>query len=401
MRTPTSLLAQATLSLSLLAAASSLGATTLYRITQIGALLGDDTSRALALNDLGQVVGSSGVTGQDTDPYRRQGFLWSAQQGMQAITPIHGLHNALATGINNSGTVAAHAYNTGNNGGSTASDGFLWTPTSGATPLPQQPGWTQNNPYGGINAAGTAAGFFKDDQGRNQAVMWDALGQVSVLPSTGYGNSSTAAAINQAGQVLVYANGGLDYLSFRWDPATGYQALATPAGFSYALGRGMNGLGQAAGFATNNFSNGIGSHAVLWASDGSVTDLGLSAHLSLSSAADVNDGGLVVGHAVQASNSQTVGFLWTQGGGMQTLESLLDPQDPLWGHVSDIIPQDINNVGQIAGQAMFNGVRYAFVMTPVPEPGTGALLLAGVVALAWRRRRGLSFAPSAPGQNPR
>jgi hypothetical protein len=92
--------------------------------------------------------------------------------------------------------------------------------------------------------------------------------------------------------------------------------------------------------------------------------------------------------------------LWTEGGGMQTLESLLDPQDPLWGQVSAIVPQDINNAGQIAGQAMFNGVRYAFVMTPVPEPGTGALLLAGVLALVWRRR-GVKLSPSAPGQNPR
>ena len=399
MRKPTSLLAHATVTVSLLAAASGLGATPLYRITQIGALPGDSTSVALAMNDLGQVVGSSGVPGQDGDAHLRRGFVWSAQQGMQAIGPINGLHNALAEGINNSGTVVAHGYNFNNNA-TTASEGFLWTPTTGATALPKLPGWGRYGAYGGINAAGWMAGYFQDSQGRNQAVLWDPQGQISALPSTGYGNASTAAAINQAGQVLVYAYGGLDYLSFRWDPATGYQALATPAGFSWALGRGMNGLGQAAGFASNNFSSGTGAHAVLWASDGSVTDLGLSASLRMSSAADVNDAGLVVGHAVQASNNQTVGFLWTQGGGMQTLESLLDPQDPLWGQVSAIVPQDINNVSQIAGQAMFNGVRYAFVMTPVPEPGTGALLLAGVLALGWRRRRGFRIAPNALGQTP-
>jgi uncharacterized membrane protein len=265
MRTPTSLLAQATLSLSLLAAASSLGATTLYRITQIGALPGDDTSRALALNDLGQVVGSSGVTGQDTDPYRRQNCDHA--------------HPACWHGINSS--AAWPPMPTGNNIGSTASDGCRLP--SGAT---ARAGWTQT-PTAAQQRASSR------DQGRNQAVMWVALGQIaSCRPPAALVHSR-----HQPGRRCQWRAG-----SSRWDPANPGHA----GGFSYALGRGMIGLGQAAGFATNNFSNGIGSHAVLWASDGSVTDLGLSAHLSLSSAADVNDGGLVVGHAVQASNSQTV-----------------------------------------------------------------------------------------------
>jgi hypothetical protein len=44
--------------------------------------------------------------------------------------------------------------------------------------------------------------------------------------------------------------------------------------------------------------------------------------------------------------------------------------------------RDINNRGQITGTGFFNGGYRAYVLTPIPEPGSVALLVVGLLALA-------------------
>lgn len=63
-----------------------------------------------------------------------------------------------------------------------------------------------------------------------------------------------------------------------------------------------------------------------------------------------------------------------------------------------VTPEDINNRGQIAGYFLDSaGVSHGFLATPVPEPATGALLAAGLVALGWRSRHaGAQQRPMVP-----
>ena len=54
----------------------------------------------------------------------------------------------------------------------------------------------------------------------------------------------------------------------------------------------------------------------------------------------------------------------------------------------------LNDLGQIAiGATLTNGQQTLFVLTPIPEPSTYALMLAGMGALAWIawRQRGRSM----------
>ena len=72
---------------------------------------------------------------------------------------------------------------------------------------------------------------------------------------------------------------------------------------------------------------------------------------------------------------------------MQGLDALLDPSGAGW---SLRVATAIDDAGDIVGQGKNpSGASRAFLLTPVPEPSTIALLLGGaggLLAYAWRRR---------------
>ena len=105
-----------------------------------------------------------------------------------------------------------------------------------------------------------------------------------------------------------------------------------------------------------------------------MTDLGTLGGDSF--AAGLNGVGYVVGR------SDDRAFLW-RGGAMADLNDLL-PAGSGW---ELYYATGINDSGQITGGAVMNGRGQAFLMTPVPEPGTFAVLSLALLALARRRRR--------------
>jgi PEP-CTERM motif len=72
---------------------------------------------------------------------------------------------------------------------------------------------------------------------------------------------------------------------------------------------------------------------------------------------------------------------------MQDLNALIDPLDPLKGVTTLVSARDINSVGQIVGFGIISGKNHAFLVTPVPEPETYAMMVAGLGLLGFMLRR--------------
>jgi probable HAF family extracellular repeat protein len=211
---------------------------------------------------------------------------------------------------------------------------------------------------------------------------------------------------------FIYRNGTVEYIgTFGGDysplaalnnqgVAAGYAAFEGPAGgtfhaYTYANGTlkdlgtlggpnsaatDINDLGQVAGSAT---ITGTGLHPFLY-SDGGMINLGTLGG-SEAAATALNDDGFVVGYSFLAGGGiDTHAFLYADGA-LRDLNALVDIE----GGWQLTTAQDINDAGQILGTACQNGSCASVLLTPVPEPAAGLMLLAGLGALlplAARRR---------------
>jgi probable HAF family extracellular repeat protein len=148
-------------------------------------------------------------------------------------------------------------------------------------------------------------------------------------------------------------------------------------GQMFSAGLDIDNTGRVVGYSTSS----QGVHAALWA-NGSIVDLGtLSSDVNdSSSAAAINDRGQVVGYSF-ASGVQRA-FIW-DGSAMIDLNSLVGPSLGFTLMRAD----DINDRGYIIA-AGDNG--HSYLLTPIPEPSTYALMLLGlgVLGVATKRRRG-------------
>jgi probable HAF family extracellular repeat protein len=114
------------------------------------------------------------------------------------------------------------------------------------------------------------------------------------------------------------------------------------------------------------------------------TILGFLGGGSFSSALGINDLGWVVGVGDTSTSSQDA-WVWN-GGSLVDLNTVL-----VNGQGWDLFSATgINDAGWIVGTGELNGQTEAFLLEPVPEPGTLIMASTSVVfglALVWRRRR--------------
>jgi probable HAF family extracellular repeat protein len=204
---------------------------------------------------------------------------------------------------------------------------------------------------------------------------------------------SFAWGINDFGSVVgesraVTIAGFLWSHAFLWTSAGGIQDLGTfdSTSDNVSTAYGINSIGQIVGFSTGNGYHALAWHAFLWTSDapngtsGSMIDLGVLPGEGFSEAHAINTAGHVVG------DSSLRPFLWTPADGMLELSTLLDSSGAGWNLDRAM---SINDANQIVGWGTNpSGATHAFLLTPVPEPGTGVLAVCGAfgVRLVVRRR---------------
>jgi probable HAF family extracellular repeat protein len=301
----------------------------------IGTLGGEDVSPT-AVNDAGQVVGSSSIAGGTS-----HAFFWSEETGMVDLNDP-GDEWGRVWDINNAGQVVGEV---ANHEGKRY--GFVWS-TTRETPLPmagnQQ---TKIRSAFGINNKGQVVGLAETEGRPDCAVIWDNRERMTLLSPPQDGLDCLATSITDTGKVVgKCTTSSKAWLAVLWD---GGQNLSLCPRFRTCTPRlAINDRGQIVGFDAP------------WPADLPSLIVRLRGFLSgreLTAGLAVTVDGLF-----DCGVNSNRGFLWEDG----VYYSLLDlvPPDSGW---SFLFPSDINEAGQIVGDGVKDGRLQSFLMTSVSD----------------------------------
>ncbi|PWU15914.1 MAG: HAF repeat-containing protein [Verrucomicrobia bacterium] len=328
-----------------------------YSITELGGLGGVYpsspalVSEAYGINNSGQVVGYAFTTSGN-----KHAFLYSA--GAMTDLGTLGGSSSQANGINNSGQVVGHAYLAGN----ASYHAFLYS-GGGMADLGTLSGGINSDAYG-VNRNGQVVGS------SDQYAFQYSGGMMSYLT---LGSGSWASGVNDQGQIVgVYEVSGTES-AFLYNGTVATYLGHLGGGQSAATGINTN--GQISGWSY--LPGGSIYHAFVY-SGGRMSDLG-SLGGNFSAANAINDNGQLVGYSLTTAFAKHA-FLYS-GGVMLDLNTVT-PSNSGWTLTS---AQAINDKGQIVGYGTNPlGQTDAFLLTPIPEPSSGVLLVIVGIVLSFR-----------------
>jgi probable HAF family extracellular repeat protein len=352
-------------SVSILGTFQVAGGVTRYTITDLGTL-GGARSSVDAINSLGQIVGHS-TTGDGSEHHA---FLYA--DGLMHDLGTLGGKNSWARDINDAGQIVGYALTSDGNAHAFLYDdhvmhdlGTLGGSSSEAL---------------GINDAGQVVGWSKTSTGVQHAFLYSD-GVMHDLGTLG-GPSSGASAINNAGVVVGSSDTGTGRRAFVYED--GAMRQLDPEQW-VAGARDIDDPGKIA-VELRPEADGLVQRAFVY--DGAAfNELPLIGYWTDSVPDALNNRGEAVGmlyFRVYSSpyTRETLDhepFLYSDGE-LWELNGLID-EGPVG---SIVIVADINDSGLIVGKG---NNFHAVLLTPVPEPGTAALLAGGCVLLALRKGR--------------
>ena len=295
-------------------------------MVDIGTLPGFASSYPIAVSNAGQVVGTSySATGSHA-------FSWTSAGGMVDLGTLPGFATSNARTVNDAGQVVGIAYNAANN----SSHGFLWTQAGGMLDV------TPDAQYGraeDVNVSGQVVGSTDSGTGSpSYAFSWTLAGGIVDLGTVSASDMTAATAVNDAGQVVGRGwscyppsssqNGCGDHV-FSWTPADGAADLGTVGGDN-AYYNNSNNVGQVVGWSSVAFDC-CPFHAFVWTPGVGMVDLTPDA-TGYGVGIAVNDSGVVVGGRRQADESSFTYFAWTPAGGSVDLGALpaVRRSKPVW-----------------------------------------------------------------------
>jgi probable HAF family extracellular repeat protein len=342
------------------------------------------------------------------------------------IAPLAGYERSKALGINNGGEVVGRFYNVNAETGEALDlQAFIWDQAQGARPLSTLSG---ESSAWDINNHGMVSGYAYTSEGNRHAVLWDSsdnrIVDIGTLRNTSSGSSGPASRaydlndlLQVAGKADIPNDAGtfIPFHPFVYNELSGLRDLGT---FNSSYPEWQNGYGIA--YAVNNHGEAVGiAHDTSWTFVPFIYDdingmQELTRDPAYTGAGDewyavtINDSGLIGGHVMAAANQsfpfywpdksgapiritmpagfpygeicgtnssgQLVGIMWNsdQEGalehafvfdtthGVRDLNALIDPAS---GWVLTLA-RDINDGGRIVGYGERNGLERGFVLNP-------------------------------------